>query len=377
MGQLKLHPSQTNPDAAYKLARTLLRHKRSGKFPYDLPEPGMVIARGLERLGQGSLGREGTARLLFGHTLADIAVDSFTLARRAITSLDDYFHLYLPDSFDDGVVDKVRYIGHSGDEEIAEILRNGTGETAEDLVRMLRDGLRHPRWTTLSHFWASSFLEVARNWNGSVVDLLNGSKSAQEVYSLLTSTREVNGERRKRFPGLGDKVARMLIIRSAKSGICHPSDLATIGIPVDVHALVLSAGNGVISLPGSERASTAVRALHALWSEVVTEHNLDPTELYEAIWLWGRRMCRSIRCKSCPLAGKGGCIGRISTGGYYNNEGPKVVTTSYVIEPQDELPFEMYTPELLEEDDKTAEEAVVEAWLLGGDQPRLPWMTEQ
>lgn len=376
MGKLKLHPSQTDPDAAYRLARTLLRYKRGGKYPYDVPEPGMIVASGLEKLRQGGLGKEGTARLLFGHTISDTAVDSFWLARRAITSLDDFFHLYTPQSYDDDVLNKIRYINHSGDEEIGTILRDGIGETAEDLVRFVRDRLKHPRWTTVSHFWAASFLEVDRSWDSSVTALLNGSKSAQEVLAILTSTSVVNGETKKRFPGLGEKVARMLIIRAAKSGICHPSDLPAIGIPVDVHALVLSAGNGVISLPGQERASTAVRALHVLWAEVILEHGLDPTELYEAIWLWGRRMCRPVRCKSCPLAGKGGCIGRISTGGYYSNEGPKIVTTSFVLDSQEELPLEYYVPELLEEDDKTPAEAIAEAWLLGGDQPRLPWMTD-
>ena len=205
-------------------------------------------------------------------------------------------------------------------------------------------------------------------WGGSVRELLNGGKNARTIYELLTATRDTSdgeGEKRKQkiFHGMGPKVARLMIARQVAAGICDPSGLSELGPPIDVHGLVLSFGAGVMVFDRYqiESSSTVVSALHAVWSEVCAEHELDIVALSQAMWLWGRQMCRPLRCNHCPLYNKDHdhqapwpkhkrkpvCFGRISSGGYYEQKGPKRINP-YVVEPQPILPFrdlpELQTP---------------------------------
>lgn len=112
---------------------------------------------------------------------------------------------------------------------------------------------------------------------------------------------------------------------------------------------MLSVGTRVIDLFDKEfsyTASSVINALHALWAEACVRFNIDVLKLYEALWLWGRGMCRIVNCRNCPLWKKKRglrCEGRVSTRDYYgDNRGVQRIYPDRIVTPTSQYEFDFY-----------------------------------
>jgi hypothetical protein len=322
MGKLKWHPSHTDPGAALRLAQFLLKHHATGEWPFNISEPGVMVAKHAPRLFGSDLPKELVAQMIFNLSLTDISVDSMQIAALMLRDCLDYLDLYRPKM----IWEDRRWIEEQGPD------RDMALPTLRDRIdELLGSKWGHKLWRVLSLYWLESSCALAEEWNGSALELYQSGKTAKELLVYLLSTRNgelLTKEERKKFPGFGNKTSRVLIARIANSGLAPVEGLCEIGPPMDIHATLLSVSCGALNLEGSTPVGSVVNALHALWQEVSAKHELDVVRLYEALWMWGRRMCRQAECRHCPLWVKGKrtrrnvprCIGRIASTSYYGGE---------------------------------------------------------
>jgi hypothetical protein len=281
-----------------------------------------MVTRHAARLFGDDLPDELTAQLVFNLSLTDIGVDSVQVAAQMLATCLDYLDLYNPRM----ILENKRW----------ELERDPDADldipTARDRVEELL-GARwgHKLWRVLALYWLESAYSLAEEWDGSALKFFREGGSAKEMLATLLSTENgtlLVNERRKRYPGFGQKTARVLLARVANAGLAEVRGLCEVGPPVDIHATLLSVGCGLIGLDGPTPAGTVINALHALWQETSDRHELEVVRLYEAIWMWGRRMCRKANCRHCPMWVSGGkqgrgtpsCLGRIATTSYYGGD---------------------------------------------------------
>lgn len=288
--------------------------------PFDWPDPALLLLETLEREGWGLTGNpEEQARVLWLQTILDAGIDSFVLTASIWEHLPDHALILDPDYY-----------------------KEDWPNASREANLFVSEKVGHRYWPWLASGVSHSFLNLGLHFGSRVLNVIrsNGHPiSAKATFDTLISTKkqwheqtnqpvlELDDEERKGklFKEMGPKKATLFLLRLAKAGILDIPDIQCVGVPPDVHAVVLSFCTGVMSFEAPVSRDRAVKRLDAFWKELCQKHQLNNTELYWRLWLWGRRFCRPVNCSVCPLkCGRQKLTrGRISTGSYYAETGAR------------------------------------------------------